>query len=43
MVDTEELAEPAWITPEQIAEFVPYGMFEPVQACLDAKMQPEIS
>ncbi|OKJ16846.1 NUDIX hydrolase [Kitasatospora sp. CB01950] len=43
VVDTEELAELAWITYEQVAEYVPYGLFEPVQAYLDAKMQPEIS
>lgn len=38
VVDTEELAELAWITHERIAEFVPYGLFEPVQAYLDAEL-----
>lgn len=29
VVDTEELGAPAWITHEQVAEYVPYGPFEP--------------
>ncbi|MFJ5926884.1 NUDIX hydrolase [Kitasatospora sp. NPDC092948] len=40
VVDTEELAELAWVTCEQIAEFVPYGLFEPVQAHLDDRLRP---
>lgn len=39
VVDTEELAELAWITHDQIAEFVPYGLFEPVQAYLDTEVR----
>jgi len=39
VVDTEELAELAWITHEQITEFVPYGLFEPVQAYLDTELR----
>jgi 8-oxo-dGTP diphosphatase len=39
VVDTEELAELAWITHEQIAAFVPYGLFQPVQAYLDTEMR----
>ncbi|MGX4733133.1 NUDIX hydrolase [Kitasatospora griseola] len=39
VVDTEELAELAWITHEQITEFVPYGLFEPVQAYLDDRLR----
>ncbi|MFE7558544.1 NUDIX hydrolase [Kitasatospora sp. NPDC057500] len=39
VVDTEELAELAWITHDRIAVFVPYGLFEPVQAYLDAKLR----
>lgn len=35
VVDTEELAELAWVEHDQIAEFVPYGLFEAVQAYLD--------
>lgn len=38
VVDTEELAELAWITHEQITEYVPYGLFEPVQAYLDSQL-----
>ncbi|MGW4647210.1 NUDIX hydrolase [Kitasatospora sp. NPDC004289] len=38
VVDTEELAELAWITHEQIAEYVPYGLFEPVQQYLDGAL-----
>ncbi|MFK0194244.1 NUDIX hydrolase [Kitasatospora sp. NPDC090308] len=39
VVDTDELAELAWITHEQIAEFVPYGLFEPVQVYLDTEIR----
>ncbi|MFD8483175.1 NUDIX hydrolase [Kitasatospora sp. NPDC059673] len=38
VVDTEELAELAWVTHDRIARFVPYGLFEPVQAYLDAEL-----
>ncbi|MFC8719028.1 NUDIX hydrolase [Kitasatospora sp. NPDC057198] len=43
VVDTEELAELAWVVRERIAEFVPYGLFEPVQAYLDAELGPASS
>lgn len=33
--DAEEIAEVAWLGHGQIAEFVPYGLFEPVQTHLD--------
>ncbi|MFE0421577.1 NUDIX hydrolase [Streptomyces sp. NPDC058953] len=33
--DPEDLAELAWVRREEIAEFVPYGFFEPVQRYLD--------
>jgi 8-oxo-dGTP diphosphatase len=33
--DEEEIAEVAWITHGEIAVYVPYGLFEPVQAYLD--------
>ncbi|PYC82595.1 NUDIX hydrolase [Streptomyces tateyamensis] len=39
VVDTEELAALAWITSAQIPEYVPYGLFEPVQAYLDDAMR----
>jgi 8-oxo-dGTP diphosphatase len=32
VVDAEELAELAWVTHEQIAEYVPYGLYGPVRA-----------
>ncbi|MEV0537068.1 NUDIX hydrolase [Kitasatospora sp. NPDC050463] len=34
----DELAELAWITHTKIAEYVPYGLFEPMQAHLDQVM-----
>ncbi|MGW4812179.1 NUDIX hydrolase [Kitasatospora cineracea] len=40
VVDTEELAELAWITYGQITQFVPYGLFGPVHAYLDAELSP---
>jgi 8-oxo-dGTP diphosphatase len=33
--DTEELAEVAWVTRAELREYVPYGLFEPVQTYLD--------
>ncbi|MFI5758672.1 NUDIX hydrolase [Streptomyces sp. NPDC051569] len=36
VLDTEELAELAWITHAEIPAYVPYGLFEPVQTYLDA-------
>lgn len=38
VADDEELAEVAWITHAQIPEYVPYGVFEPVQEYLDAEL-----
>lgn len=35
VADEEELAELAWCAHGEIAEYVPYGLFEPVQAYLD--------
>jgi 8-oxo-dGTP diphosphatase len=40
VVDTEELAELAWITHAEITQYVPYGLFEPVQAYLDDQLRP---
>ncbi|TDU73494.1 NUDIX hydrolase [Streptomyces sp. KS 21] len=36
--DTEEIAEVAWVSHGEIAERVPYGLFEPVQAYLDGAL-----
>ncbi|MEU7564515.1 NUDIX hydrolase [Streptomyces fradiae] len=35
VADTEELAELAWVAHRDIPEYVPYGLFEPVQDYLD--------
>lgn len=35
VADEEELAEVAWVAHDEIAEYVPYGLFEPVQDYLD--------
>ncbi|WP_329133476.1 NUDIX hydrolase [Streptomyces sp. NBC_01476] len=35
VADTDELAELAWCTHAEISTYVPYGLFEPVQAYLD--------
>lgn len=35
VVDDEELVELAWVEHDQLAEYVPYGFFEPVQQYLD--------
>ncbi|MCX5390928.1 NUDIX hydrolase [Streptomyces sp. NBC_00094] len=38
VADAEELAELAWVAPGEIPQYVPYGLFEPVQDYLDACM-----
>lgn len=38
VADTEELAELAWAAHGEIVQYVPYGLFEPVQAYLDAAL-----
>ncbi|MEK2476638.1 NUDIX hydrolase [Streptomyces noursei] len=38
VADTEELAELAWVAHREIPEYVPYGLFEPVQQYLDAAL-----
>ncbi|MFD8283468.1 NUDIX hydrolase [Streptomyces solisilvae] len=38
VADTEELAELAWVAHGDIPQYVPYGLFEPVQDYLDAAM-----
>lgn len=35
VIDTDEIAELAWSAHEQLGEYVPYGLFEPVQEYLD--------
>jgi len=35
VADAEELDAVAWVTLAEIPEYVPYGLFEPVQAYLD--------
>jgi 8-oxo-dGTP diphosphatase len=35
VADEEELAEVAWVTLGEIADYVPYGLFGPVQEYLD--------
>lgn len=35
VADDEELAEVAWVTHAEIPDYVPYGLFEPVQQYLD--------
>lgn len=36
VADAEELAELAWVAHGDIPQYVPYGLFEPVQEYLDA-------
>jgi 8-oxo-dGTP diphosphatase len=38
VASVEELAELAWIAHGEIPEYVPYGLFEPVQDYLDAAL-----
>ncbi|MET9447288.1 NUDIX hydrolase [Streptomyces cinerochromogenes] len=38
VADDEELDEVEWVRHAEIAEFVPYGLFSPVQAYLDAAL-----
>lgn len=38
VVDDEELVELAWAEHGQLAEYVPYGFFEPVQKYLDGAL-----
>jgi 8-oxo-dGTP diphosphatase len=35
VADEDELAEVAWVAHDEIADYVPYGLFEPVQEYLD--------
>ncbi|GAA2484133.1 hypothetical protein GCM10010406_20500 [Streptomyces thermolineatus] len=38
VADAEEVAELAWVAHGEILEYVPYGLFEPVQEYLDAAL-----
>ncbi|AWK09582.1 NUDIX hydrolase [Streptomyces spongiicola] len=38
VADDDELAELAWVRLPEIPEYVPYGLFEPVQEYLDATL-----
>ncbi|WP_435601668.1 NUDIX hydrolase [Streptomyces sp. C10-9-1] len=38
VADTEELVELAWVAHGEILEYVPYGLFEPVQDYLDTAL-----
>ncbi|MFG3000691.1 NUDIX hydrolase [Streptomyces sp. NPDC048340] len=38
VVDTDELAELAWVAHAAIPQYVPYGLFEPVQEHLDSAL-----
>lgn len=40
VADEEELAEVAWVALVEIPEYVPYGLFEPVQEYLDGELAP---
>ncbi|MFR9723757.1 NUDIX hydrolase [Streptomyces sp. MS19] len=40
VADTDELAELAWVAHGDIPEYVPYGLFEPVQEYLDGALLP---
>jgi 8-oxo-dGTP diphosphatase len=38
VADDDELAEVAWVRLAEIPEYVPYGLFDPVQAYLDSSL-----
>ncbi|MCF3182163.1 NUDIX hydrolase [Streptomyces polychromogenes] len=39
VVDTDELAELAWVAHADISEYIPYRLFEPVQEHLDVVLE----
>lgn len=41
VADEEELAEVAWVAHGEIGDYVPYGLFEPVQEYLDGALPRE--
>ncbi|MFH8926362.1 NUDIX hydrolase [Streptomyces pristinaespiralis] len=38
VADADELDAVAWVRHDEIADYVPYGLFEPVQAYLDVEL-----
>lgn len=38
VADPDELAEVAWVAHGEIADYVPYGLYEPVQEYLDGEL-----
>lgn len=40
VADDEELDSYEWLAKSQLAEYVPYGFYEPVQEYLDATLKP---
>jgi 8-oxo-dGTP diphosphatase len=38
VADADELDAIAWVTLDEISEYVPYGLYEPVQAYLDERL-----
>jgi 8-oxo-dGTP diphosphatase len=38
VADADELDAVAWVALAEIPEYVPYGLFEPVQAYLDERL-----
>jgi 8-oxo-dGTP diphosphatase len=40
VADDEELDSYEWLVKSQLAEYVPYGFYEPVQEYLDAILKP---
>jgi 8-oxo-dGTP diphosphatase len=38
VADADELDAVAWVTLDEIPEYVPYGLFEPVQEYLDSAL-----
>ncbi|WP_371675914.1 NUDIX hydrolase [Streptomyces sp. NBC_01276] len=39
VMDTDELAELAWVAHAEISEYIPYRLFEPVQEYLDVVLE----
>ncbi|GGX40359.1 NUDIX hydrolase [Streptomyces noursei] len=42
VADEEELAEVAWVAHAEILDYVPYGLFEPVQEYLDGTSRTDL-
>jgi len=41
VVDDEELDSLAWVASDELTEYVPYGLFEPVQEHLNRTLQSQ--